>query len=70
VSVETPLLELRGISKRFVKALDATARIANLFGAGLREEVGARATEQGPRRLVPGMRVRRVATDLRGKACR
>jgi peptide/nickel transport system ATP-binding protein len=39
VSVETPLLELRGISKRFVKALDATARIANLFGAGLREEV-------------------------------
>jgi peptide/nickel transport system ATP-binding protein len=36
---ETPLLELRGVSKRFVKTLDATARIANLFGAGLREEV-------------------------------
>jgi peptide/nickel transport system ATP-binding protein len=33
-----PLLELRGISKRFVKTLDTTARIANLLGASLREE--------------------------------
>ncbi|MCZ3275988.1 hypothetical protein NYZ53_20000, partial [Acinetobacter baumannii] len=35
----TPLLELRGVSKRFVKSLDAAARIANLFGAHAREEV-------------------------------
>ena len=34
-----PLLELRGVSKRFVKPLDAAARIANLFGAGARDEV-------------------------------
>ncbi|MCT9124097.1 ATP-binding cassette domain-containing protein [Cupriavidus gilardii] len=35
----TPLLELRGVSKRFVKSLDAAARIANLFGAHAKEEV-------------------------------
>ncbi|HSD43982.1 MAG TPA: oligopeptide/dipeptide ABC transporter ATP-binding protein [Burkholderiales bacterium] len=39
MSEPPPLLELRGISKCFVKTLDATARIANVFGAGLREEV-------------------------------
>ncbi|HSD54922.1 MAG TPA: ABC transporter ATP-binding protein [Burkholderiales bacterium] len=39
MSEAPPLLELRGISKRFVKTLDGTARIANLLGASLREEV-------------------------------
>ncbi|MDQ0142698.1 ABC transporter ATP-binding protein [Cupriavidus necator] len=34
-----PILELRGVSKRFVKSLDVAARIANLFGAHAREEV-------------------------------
>jgi peptide/nickel transport system ATP-binding protein len=34
----TPLLELRGVSKRFVKSLDSAARIANLFGARVEEE--------------------------------
>ncbi len=34
-----PLLELRQVSKRFVKALDASMRIANLFGAGMRKEI-------------------------------
>jgi len=34
-----PLLELRGASKRFVKTLDAAARIANLLGASARDEV-------------------------------
>ncbi|HEV7412182.1 MAG TPA: ABC transporter ATP-binding protein [Casimicrobiaceae bacterium] len=38
-SSEPPLIELRRVSKRFVKALDTSMRIANLFGAGLREEV-------------------------------
>ena len=33
-----PLLELREVSKRFVKSLDAAAKIANLFGAGAVEE--------------------------------
>ena len=36
---QPPLLELRGVSKRFVKSLDAAARIANLFGANARDEV-------------------------------
>jgi len=34
-----PLVDLRGVSKRFVKRLDVAARIANLAGANLREEV-------------------------------
>ncbi|WP_150993200.1 ABC transporter ATP-binding protein [Cupriavidus basilensis] len=34
-----PILELQGVSKRFVKSLDAAAKIANLFGAGAKEEV-------------------------------
>ena len=34
-----PLLELRGIVKQFVRPLDLPARIANLLGARLRDEV-------------------------------
>ena len=34
-----PLVELRGVSKRFVKGLDTAAKIGNLFGAGVREEI-------------------------------
>ena len=34
-----PLLELKAVSKRFVKRLDTAARIGNWFGAGLHEEV-------------------------------
>lgn len=34
-----PLLELQQVSKRFVKSLDVAARVANLFGAGMQEEV-------------------------------
>ena len=33
------LIELRGVSKRFVKPLDVAAKIANAIGAGMREEV-------------------------------
>ena len=36
---EAPLLELRGVSKQFVKALDAAARAARALGANVREEV-------------------------------
>jgi peptide/nickel transport system ATP-binding protein len=35
----SPLLELRGVSKRYVKSLDAAGKIANLLGAGAREEI-------------------------------
>ncbi|NYH98930.1 ABC transporter ATP-binding protein [Cupriavidus plantarum] len=34
-----PLLELRQVSKRFVKSLDTAAKIANVLGARMREEV-------------------------------
>ena len=38
-ALPSPLLELRGTSKRFVKNLDAAARIAKLLGAGAKEEI-------------------------------
>jgi peptide/nickel transport system ATP-binding protein len=34
-----PLLSLRGITKRFVQRVDLAGRIANAFGAGVRETV-------------------------------
>ena len=34
-----PLVELRGVSKKFVKSLDVATRIGNLLGAGVKEEV-------------------------------
>ena len=33
------LVELKGVAKRFVRTLDVAARIGNVLGAGLREEV-------------------------------
>ncbi len=35
----TPLIELQGVSRRFVRGLDAAAKIASAFGAKVREEV-------------------------------
>ena len=37
--VQSPILELRGISKRFVKKLDMAGIIAQKLGANIREEV-------------------------------
>ena len=37
--MNTPLLELRAVSKRFVKQLDFAARLGNVFGAVQREEI-------------------------------
>jgi peptide/nickel transport system ATP-binding protein len=36
---DAPLLELRDVSKRFVRPLDAAEKLANLFGASNREQV-------------------------------
>jgi peptide/nickel transport system ATP-binding protein len=36
---DAPLVECRGLSKRFVKELDVAMRISNVLGADLREEV-------------------------------
>ncbi|MGH6943660.1 MAG: ABC transporter ATP-binding protein [Geminicoccaceae bacterium] len=38
-SARVPILELQGVSKRFVKRLDLAEKVANLLGASLREEV-------------------------------
>lgn len=37
--MSTPMLEIKDVSKRFVKPLDAAAKIANRFGANAREEI-------------------------------
>jgi peptide/nickel transport system ATP-binding protein len=37
--MQAPIIELRDVSKRFVKPLDAAARLANLLGASNREQV-------------------------------
>ena len=34
-----PILELRDVSKRFVKRLDLAAKLANYLGANVKEEV-------------------------------
>jgi peptide/nickel transport system ATP-binding protein len=36
---QAPLIELRGASKRFTKSLDVAARIGNLLGARVKEEI-------------------------------
>ena len=37
--MSAPIIELDGVSKRFVKPLDAAEKVANLFGAGLAEKM-------------------------------
>ena len=49
----TALMELRRASKHFVKRLDTAAKIGNLFGAGLRDEV-VHAVDQVDLAIEPG----------------
>ncbi len=37
--MKTPIIQLEGIHKRFVRKLDAAERVANIFGAGLKDQV-------------------------------
>jgi peptide/nickel transport system ATP-binding protein len=37
--MKTPIIKLEGVHKRFVRKLDAAERVANLFGAGLKDQV-------------------------------
>jgi peptide/nickel transport system ATP-binding protein len=53
VTARPPLIELKGVSKRFVKALDLSAKVGNLLGANLREEV-VHAVDRVDLAIAPG----------------
>jgi peptide/nickel transport system ATP-binding protein len=62
-----PILTLAGVSKRFVKPLDAAERIANLFGAGLKTQV-VRAVDDVTLDVQPGEVVGLVGESGCGKS--
>jgi peptide/nickel transport system ATP-binding protein len=62
-----PLLEVRRASKRFVKRLDAAAKIGNLFGAGMHEEV-VHAVDRVDVAIAPGEVVGLVGESGCGKS--
>ncbi len=62
-----PLVELKGASKRFVKSLDAAARIARIVGVNVREEV-VHAVDRVYLRVQPGEVVGLVGESGCGKS--
>lgn len=65
--ITEPLLELRKVSKRFVKSLDTAAKIANLFGAGAVEET-VHAVDEVNLAIYPGEVVGLVGESGCGKS--
>ena len=67
LTAATPLLELRGVSKRFVKSLDTVDRVSNLFGAHMRDEV-VHAVDDVTLEILPGEVVGLVGESGCGKS--
>ena len=61
------LMQLRGVSKRFVKGLDVAAKIGNMLGAGMKEEV-VHAVDRVNLAVAPGEVVGLVGESGCGKS--